>query len=93
MLNTSNLTVNEINSRIGGINFEINKLPETSRELFGIERLEELIIQNRSCDVKKIQDKILSAVREYTQGEPQSDDLTLIVLRVAKRAREQKEVV
>jgi len=56
---------------------------ERDEELFGIERLEELIIQNRYCDVKKIQDKILSAVREYTKGEPQSDDITLMVLRVS----------
>jgi len=52
-------------------------------ELFGIERLKELIIQNRRYDVKEIQGKILSAVKEYTQGEPQSDDITLMVLRIA----------
>ena len=47
-----------------------------------IERLKELIIQNRYCDVRELRDKIISAVKEYTQGEPQSDDMTLMVLRV-----------
>ena len=56
---------------------------ERDEELFGIEKLKELIIQNRYCDVKEIQDKIISAVKEYTQGEPQSDDITLMVLRVS----------
>ena len=55
---------------------------ERDKELFGTERLRELIIQNRSRDVEEIQDKIISVVKEYTQGEPQSDDITLMVLRV-----------
>ena len=55
---------------------------EHNEDFFGMEKLKELIIQNRSCDVKEIQDKIISAVKEYTQGEPQSDDITLMVLRV-----------
>ena len=56
---------------------------ERDEALFGMERLQDVIIQNRSGDVKEIQNKIISAVKEYTQGEPQSDDLTLMVLRVA----------
>ncbi|MBC8230039.1 SpoIIE family protein phosphatase [bacterium] len=58
---------------------------EAEREeeaLFGTERLKELIIQNRFCDVKEIQDKIISAVKEYTQDESKSDDITLMVLKV-----------
>jgi len=56
---------------------------ERDEELFGIDKLKELIIQNRYCDVKEIQDKIISAVKKYTQGEPQGDDITLMVLRVS----------
>jgi len=56
---------------------------ERDEELFGTERLKELIIQNRSCTVEDIQDKIISAVKEYTKVEPQSDDITLMVLRVS----------
>ena len=55
---------------------------EHNGEFFGLERLKELIIRNRSCDVEEIQDKIISAVKEYTQDEPQSDDITLMVLKV-----------
>jgi serine phosphatase RsbU (regulator of sigma subunit) len=56
---------------------------ERDEELFGTDRLKELIIQNRSRDVEEIQGKIIAAVKEYTQGEPQSDDITLMVLRVS----------
>ena len=38
VLNTSQLTLKDINSKINQINFEINKLPKTSRELLGITR-------------------------------------------------------
>ncbi len=37
-LNTSNLTLNDVNKKISSINYEINKLPSTSRELVNIER-------------------------------------------------------
>ena len=55
---------------------------ERNEELFGTERLKEVITQNRFCEVKEIRDKIISAVKEYSQGESQSDDITLMVLRV-----------
>jgi len=55
---------------------------ERGKEFFGIEKLKEVIIQNRASDVEEIQDKIIAAVKEYTQGELQSDDITLMVLRV-----------
>jgi sigma-B regulation protein RsbU (phosphoserine phosphatase) len=55
---------------------------ERDEEFFGMEKLKELILRNRSCNVEEIQDKIISAVTEYTKGEFQSDDITLMVLRV-----------
>jgi serine phosphatase RsbU (regulator of sigma subunit) len=55
---------------------------ERNKEFFGIEKLKELIIQSRVSDVEEIQDKIISAVKEYIHGESQSDDITLMVLRV-----------
>ncbi|MBN1789467.1 MAG: polysaccharide biosynthesis tyrosine autokinase [Bacteroidales bacterium] len=38
VLSTNDLNLTDINSKIGGLNAEINKLPRTSRELTGIER-------------------------------------------------------
>ncbi|MBM3241103.1 hypothetical protein FJZ31_32875 [Candidatus Poribacteria bacterium] len=55
---------------------------ERGKEFFGIEKLKEVILQSRAADIKEIQDKIIAAVKEYNQGEPQSDDITLMVLRV-----------
>ncbi|MFQ6039458.1 MAG: SpoIIE family protein phosphatase [Candidatus Poribacteria bacterium] len=56
---------------------------ERDKEAFGTERLRELIIQNRSRDVEEMQDKIILAVKEYAQDASQSDDITLMVLRVS----------
>jgi sigma-B regulation protein RsbU (phosphoserine phosphatase) len=64
---------------------------EHDEALFGLARLQEVILQNRSSEVKEIQNQIISAVQEYTQGAPQSDDLTLMVLRVTANAPARKQ--
>ena len=50
-------------------------------EQFGQERLITLVAQNSSLPAQELIDKIKSAVIDFTQGQPQFDDLTLIVLK------------
>ena len=50
-------------------------------EQFGQERLIKLIAQNSSLPAQEIIDKIKSAVLDFTQGQAQFDDLTLVVLK------------
>jgi phosphoserine phosphatase RsbU/P len=50
-------------------------------EQFGQERLIKLVAQNRSLPAQELIDKIRSAVTDFTRGQAQFDDLTLIVLK------------
>jgi sigma-B regulation protein RsbU (phosphoserine phosphatase) len=51
------------------------------QEQFGQERLIKLITQNSNLPAQELIDKIRSAVLDFTQGQPQFDDLTLVVLK------------
>ena len=53
----------------------------TQKELFGFERLHDVLAQCACAPIETIQKSILSAVQEFARGAGQSDDLTLVVLR------------
>lgn len=50
-------------------------------ELFGTERLVELVKQNRARSSREIREKIVDAVSEFRDPDRQPDDLTLIVIK------------
>ncbi|MCK9578992.1 MAG: SpoIIE family protein phosphatase [Methanoregula sp.] len=55
---------------------------ENSRlEMFGLDRLEKIIIASHNLPVKEIGSAIMDAVHEFTGDHPQSDDITLMIIR------------
>ena len=50
-------------------------------EQFGRERLIKLLTQNNNLSAQELIDKIKNAVTDFTQGQEQFDDLTLVVLK------------
>jgi len=50
-------------------------------ELFGVEKLCNIIYKNRNLNAEDIKDKILEGVNDYTLGNPQSDDITMVIMR------------
>jgi len=50
-------------------------------EAFGIERLENLLIQLRDKPVQNMATEILSSIQEYAGEQEQSDDVTLMIIR------------
>ena len=50
-------------------------------ELFGIERLEAVVKQYSKASSEELANLILKAVRQFTSGAIQSDDITLLILR------------
>jgi phosphoserine phosphatase RsbU/P len=50
-------------------------------EQFGLERLIKLITQNSNLSAQELIDRIKNAVIDFTQGQVQFDDLTLVVLK------------
>ncbi len=55
-------------------------------ELFEVSGLSEVLAGRNGASVEKLQQAILDAVRDFTKGAPQSDDLTLLVVRYRRPA-------
>ena len=53
--------------------------PET--DAFGVDRLAEVIYANRQKSAQAVQDRILEAIRNFSEGADQFDDITLVALR------------
>jgi len=51
-------------------------------EQYGLERLGALAIQYRASSPAELAKRIQGDIAAFTQGEPQRDDLTLLVLRM-----------
>ncbi|QYO66127.1 SpoIIE family protein phosphatase [Leptolyngbya sp. 7M] len=58
-----------------GVSEAVNPLDEE----FGMERLTEVIINNRTASAAGIRDKVESALSSFTQTAPANDDITLVI--------------
>lgn len=54
---------------------------------FGRDRLPSIVVANRGASSGEIVEAVRDAVREFKNGRPQADDLTLIAVKVPERAR------
>jgi anti-sigma regulatory factor (Ser/Thr protein kinase) len=54
-------------------------------ELFGLQRLTELVVENSSDSVHTLAQRILTEVDAFADGAPLADDLTLVVLKATPR--------
>ena len=60
----------------------ITEAMSISREEFGNERLEKIIKNSRTKSASEINKEIIEAVQEFTIGAEQSDDISLIIMKV-----------
>ncbi|HMY37462.1 MAG TPA: PP2C family protein-serine/threonine phosphatase, partial [bacterium] len=63
----------------------ITEVFNEAEELFGEERLKEVIENNRETSAKNIQDEIIAAVSTFAPDqEMQQDDITLVIIKIEK---------
>ena len=60
----------------------VTEAANSSGELFGDERLLELVRQNINLTAEQIKDRVLEEVLAFTRGLPQGDDLTVLALKM-----------
>jgi phosphoserine phosphatase RsbU/P len=60
----------------------VTEAVNSKNEMFGDERLENLIRENVQLSAEEIKGRILDEVLSFTRGLPQGDDITLIVLKL-----------
>ena len=59
----------------------ITEAENANLDMFGVERLEKIIRGSRGISANELSEEILNAVRVFTGDHPQSDDITLMVIR------------
>jgi len=59
----------------------VTEAENRQEEEFGIERLKQVIENSCQSNARRIRDEIYDAVRDFADGLPQSDDITLIVVK------------
>lgn len=59
----------------------ITEAENAQQEMFGLERLKNVIHTSHTLSPAEIIEEILTSVREFTGDHPQSDDITLMVIR------------
>jgi len=52
-----------------------------SDDLFGVEKLKDVVRENFRCSAREIQSAILEAIADHTDNAPQFDDITLVVIK------------
>ncbi len=60
----------------------VTEAVNASDQMFGNQRLEELVKQNEGLSAKEIKDRIEQEVLAFTRGLPQGDDITLVALKM-----------
>jgi sigma-B regulation protein RsbU (phosphoserine phosphatase) len=59
----------------------VTEAEDTQRNLFELPRLMDAFAQHCDCTAEQLKANILTAVEKFTEGAPQSDDITLLVAR------------
>ena len=59
----------------------VTEAMNAKEEEFGETRLQELILSHRQLTAQELIDEIVTAVRKHADGTPQSDDITLLVVK------------
>ena len=55
------------------------------RELFGTQRLLDVIYKNKNLSSKEIKEKILEAIEDFRKDYEQNDDITFVILKSVKK--------
>jgi len=63
----------------------ITEFENPELELYGNERFESLLLKNRDLDSEELKGKILADMEEFGRGQAQSDDVTLVIVKIKPR--------
>jgi serine phosphatase RsbU (regulator of sigma subunit) len=64
----------------------INEAENPAGEMFGLERLQEVVAAEAKAPVKELKSAILKSVDEFSRGAYQNDDITLLIVRYQGKA-------
>jgi len=62
----------------------ITEARSPSGEMFGVERLGHAVAANRAAEPEEVVARVIEALETYTGGRPAEDDVTIVVMKLAK---------
>ncbi len=60
----------------------ITEAANTEDEMFGEERLEQLLIEHRHASAREIEERVYTSVKDFAAGASQTDDLTMVIVKM-----------
>jgi serine phosphatase RsbU (regulator of sigma subunit) len=58
----------------------VDEFDDPQKEMFGEERLREIIQRDARSGSHAIEKSFLKAIQDFTQGTPQTDDITFVIV-------------
>ncbi len=60
----------------------VTEAENTEDEMFGEERLEQLLVEHRHASAREIEEQVYSSIKDFAAGAPQTDDLTMVIVKM-----------
>jgi sigma-B regulation protein RsbU (phosphoserine phosphatase) len=60
----------------------ITEAANSEDEMFGEERLEELLMRHRHSSAREIEEQVYTSIKEFAAGAAQADDLTMVIVKM-----------
>jgi serine phosphatase RsbU (regulator of sigma subunit) len=70
----------------------ITEAANADDEMFGEERLETLLLEHRHASAREIEERVYSDIKDFVGSAAQSDDLTMVVIKLQREAVDDESV-
>ncbi len=68
----------------------ITEAANTEDEMFGEERLEQLLIEHRHASAREIEERVYTSVKDFAAGASQTDDLTMVIVKMTSDSADEE---
>ncbi len=70
----------------------VTEAANTEDEMFGEERLEQLLIEHRHASAREIEEQVYTSIKDFAAGASQTDDLTMVIVKMASDAADEETI-
>lgn len=65
----------------------ITEAANADEEMFGEERLEKVLVKYRDATAREMEERVYTSIKDFAAGASQTDDLTMVVVKITEEAR------
>ncbi|MEA3409906.1 MAG: PP2C family protein-serine/threonine phosphatase [Candidatus Eisenbacteria bacterium] len=68
----------------------VTEAENPDEEMFGEERLEQLLIEHRHASAREIEEQVYTSIKDFAAGASQTDDLTMVIVKMTSDATDEE---